>query len=276
VRGREDIFLRIIAGQSRKSLPLTDDMFTKKRQIRLPQVRRRAGESLREKREKILDESLPVIVFLPVFFWVVYLVQQFQQWYHIGPQPELWLCFAIVATVVSVIWFVRLRPAVRNINRGERGELHVADVLEELRSDGYKPIHDIVADRFNIDHVVVGPAGVFAIETKYRSGKGEISFRNTEGVFVGDRLEEKDCLRQARMSAAAIRDLIHESCGRRPWVTPIVVFVGDWKIRDEWRDTDTRVFTPDRLLRYIRDQEPQLISRDIELIASHLERSTKS
>ena len=68
--------------------------------------------------------------------------------------------------------------------------------LEELRSEGYKPVHDIVGNGFNIDHVIVGPGGVFAIETKYRSGKGEITVRN-EGVFVDDRLEEKDCLKQA-------------------------------------------------------------------------------
>src|SRR5437879_2569630 len=32
--------------------------FTKKRQVRLPQVRRRAGESLCEKRERLVDENL--------------------------------------------------------------------------------------------------------------------------------------------------------------------------------------------------------------------------
>jgi hypothetical protein len=47
-------------------------------------------------------------------------------------------------------------------------------------------------------------------------------------------------------------------------------------MRDEWRDIDTRVFTPDRLSDYIRDQQRQLRSREIELIASHLERSAKS
>jgi Nuclease-related domain len=152
---------------------------------------------------------------------------------------------------------------------------HIADALEELRSDGYKPVHDIVGNGFNIDHVIVGPGGVFAIETKYRSGKGQITFRNTEGVLVGDRLEEKDCLKQARANAAAVSDLIRETCGRREWVTPIVVFVGDWKIKDEWHETNTRVFTPDQLSRYIRNQQPQLTRKEIELIASHLERSAK-
>src|SRR5262249_46178531 len=99
---------------------------------------------------------------------------------------------------------------------------------------------------------------------------------NTEGVFVGDRLEEKDCLKQARANAKATSDLILKNCGRREWVKPIVVFVGDWKISNEWHDTDTRVFTPDQLSRYIRNQQPQLTRKEIELIASHLERSARA
>ena len=244
-------------------------------QVRLPQVRRRAGESLSEERERRVYDKLPAIVFLPFTFWCVFLVTKLQQSNAVLRRPLFWLIFAIILTILSAISFMRLLHVARRLNRGERGELHVADVLEELRSDGYKPVHDIVGDGFNIDHVIVGPGGVFAIETKYRSGKGQITFRNTEGVFVGDRLEEKDCLKQARGSAAAIRELIHESCGRRVWVMAIVVFVGDWKIRNDWRDTDTRVFTPDGLLRYIRDLQPRLISREIELIASHLERSAR-
>ncbi len=251
-------------------------MFTKKRQVRLPKVRRRAGESLSEERERRVYDNLPAIIYSPFLFWFVYLTQKFQQWNHTGPQPQLWLWIAIITTVVAAIWLWRLFPIARRFNRGERGELYVADVLEELRMDGYKPIHDIVGNGFNVDHVIVGPAGVFAIETKYRSGKGQITFRNTEGVFVGGRLEEKDCLRQARGSAAAISNLIHDNCGRRQWVVPIVVFVGHWKIRNDWRDTGMRVFTPEGLLHYIRNQEPALIKREIELIASHLERSAKS
>jgi len=209
-------------------------------------------------------------------FWFVFLVTKLQQSNATLRQPLLWLSFAVIVTILSAIWLMRLFQTARRFNRGERGERHVADVLEELRSNGYRPIHDIVGDGFNVDHVLVGPAGVFAIETKYRSGNGEITFRSGEGLFVGGSLEEKDCLKQARGSAAAVRRLIEENCGRREYVTPIVVFVGDWKIRNDWYDTNTRVFTPDQLSLYIRNQQPKLTRKDIELIASHLERSAKS
>ena len=242
---------------------------------RFPKIRRRAGESIRQRRENLIDETLPPIVFTPFVFWFVWLVIKIQQSNQLFRQPRFWLYLAIITTCIAAVWFRRLIPIARRLNRGERGELHVADALDELRADGYKPIHDIVGKGFNIDHVLVGPGGVFAIETKFRSGKGEITFRNGEGLLVNGRLEEKDCLKQARGNAAAVSEIIAETCGRREWVTPLVVFVGEWRVKDEWRDTDVRVFPPDRLARYIRNQQPKLRGSEIELIASHLERSAR-
>ena len=251
-------------------------MFQSEQTTRLPSVRRRAGESIRQRRQKIIADNVPPIVFSPILFWLVYFTQQIQQWSHTGPQPRVWLCIAIITTGIAAIWFLRLLPIAKRLNHGERGELHVSDVLEELRVDGYKPIHDIVDGNFNVDHVLVGPGGVFAIETKFRSGRGEITFRNGEGLFVGERVEEKDCLKQARGNAAAIRRIIKETCGKQEWVTAVVVFVGEWRVKDDWRDTDVRIFTPDRLARYIRNQQPRLKRSEIDLIASHLERSART
>jgi hypothetical protein len=54
-----------------------------------------------------------------------------------------------------------------------------------------------------------------------------------------------------------------------------VVFVGHWQVKDDSHGRDTRVLTPDRLLRYIRNQQPRLTRSEIELIVSHLERSAR-
>jgi Nuclease-related domain len=175
-------------------------------------VRRRAGESVSEERERRVYDNLVAIIFLPFLFWLVFLITELQQSNPTLRRPGFWLIFAIIMTVFSAVWLWRLFPIARRFNRGERGERHVADVLEELRSNGYRPVHDIVRDGFNVDHVLVGPGGIFAIETKYRSGKGEITVRD-EGVFVGGRLEKKDCLKQARGSAKAVSQLIVENCG---------------------------------------------------------------
>jgi hypothetical protein len=237
--------------------------------------RRLPGQSIRDQKEKLTDNRLIPYYFATVFAWLLWAWESYKARMHLPPKPRLLLFLAVAATGLTIIVFGRLYKRFRNLNRGERGELRVAEALDELRAYGYRPVHDIVGKNSNIDHVLVGPAGVFAIETKFRTGTGVISFRDGEGLFVGGFPEEKDCLKQARGNAAHVNRLIQQSCGRWEWVKPIVVFVGDWRVTDDWGDTDARVFTPDRLVRYIINQQPELKRSEIELIASHLERTAK-
>jgi hypothetical protein len=239
-------------------------------------VRRLPGQSIRDEKEALLDNRLLPIYMGTAFLWLLWALDTWRVYKHEAPQPQLVLGMAIIATGISAIVFGRLLKKFRRLNRGERGELTVAAALDDLRASGYGVFHDLRREGFNIDHVLVGPGGVFAIETKFRSGYGEIEFRNGEGVFVGGFPEEKDSLKQARASAAEVNKLIQQNCRLNEWVTPLVVFVGDWKIKNNWQTTDARVFTPPRLVRYIGEQQPRLTKSEITLIASHLERSARS
>lgn len=58
-----------------------------------------------------------------------------------------------------------------NWAQGAEGEEAVGKILEELRAEGWCVIHDVAFGRGNIDHIVVGPGGIFTIETKSRAGK---------------------------------------------------------------------------------------------------------
>lgn len=59
--------------------------------------------------------------------------------------------------------------------RGAAGERAVARRLERLEKHGVVSLHDrrVPGSRANIDHLVVGPAGVFVIDAKRWSGKVE-------------------------------------------------------------------------------------------------------
>ncbi len=46
----------------------------------------------------------------------------------------------------------------------------------------------------------------------------------------------------------------------------MVVFVGNVRVRDYWRDTDLRVFTPRNVARYIIAQQPALTQREIKAV----------
>ena len=161
---------------------------------------------------------------------------------------------------------------IERITHGERGEKLVGAALNELREQGYCAIHAISSRRGDIDHVLVGPGGVFVIETKHPRGNGLITFRNGQGMFVDGRPKWKPAINQAKSGAAKIVPIVQRHCAERAaqGVMPIVVFVGNWRVADQWKSTDLRVFTPETLQDYIRDQQPVLTRAEIGRIAAEL------
>src|SRR5699024_10493765 len=63
---------------------------------------------------------------------------------------------------------IRLLALVRRKRLGGEGDLARGAQLSQLFAQGYDILHDIDGGGLKIDHVAVGPAGVFAIETKAR------------------------------------------------------------------------------------------------------------
>jgi len=55
--------------------------------------------------------------------------------------------------------------------QGAEGEEVVGQILESLVADGWQVIHDVSFGRGNIDHIVVGPGGLYTVETKSRRGR---------------------------------------------------------------------------------------------------------
>ena len=93
------------------------------------------------------------------------------------------------ALLIGAIAFLgRLLPRRTTIawSTGAEGEVATARYLDPLAEDGYVVMHDLAIPRSkaNIDHVVIGPTGVFVIETKNVRGKVRI---DGETVRIGVR-----------------------------------------------------------------------------------------
>lgn len=89
---------------------------------------------------------------------------------------------------------------------GADGEERTAAALEPLVADGFRILHDrrIPGSRANIDHIVIGPPGVFVIETKSLNGKLEI--RGSEVYVAGRR--RTAMLDEVRREVAAVESAI--------------------------------------------------------------------
>jgi hypothetical protein len=80
-----------------------------------------------------------------------------------------------MVTAGAAWWRLRFRPSpeAQAWQRGAEGERHVARLLEPLVQQGWGVNHDlrVPGSKANIDHVVVGPPGIFAIDTKNYRGR---------------------------------------------------------------------------------------------------------
>jgi hypothetical protein len=86
--------------------------------------------------------------------------------------PQAGLAGLAVATLVG--WWLRFRPSeqARSWQRGAHGERHTARLLDLLTRHGYVVFHDLAVPNSpaNVDHLVIGPSGVFVIDSKQWTG----------------------------------------------------------------------------------------------------------
>jgi len=79
-----------------------------------------------------------------------------------------------LAVAVLVSWRLRFQPSeqARTWQRGAQRERHTARLLDRLTRDGFVVFHDLAVpdSPANIDHLVIGPSGVFVIDSKQWSG----------------------------------------------------------------------------------------------------------
>jgi Nuclease-related domain len=82
--------------------------------------------------------------------------------------PWAGLCGLAVAALVG--WRLRFRPSeqARTWQRGAQGERHTARLLRRLPRHGFVVFHDLAVpgSQANVDHLVIGPTGVFVIDSK--------------------------------------------------------------------------------------------------------------
>lgn len=159
-----------------------------------------AGRYAREKEEALMQRQLFILFIMAMLVGIAF---GFSLGYF-----GAWWAWLFVGVETLVFWyskkiFERLAVTRRAWQKGADGEREVAKELD-LLPDSYCVIHDISTDYGNLDHVVVGPKGVFAIETK--RWKGTISSDGNGGLVVNGRSASKDIVRALTGSIMGIKE----------------------------------------------------------------------
>jgi hypothetical protein len=144
--------------------------------------------------------------------------------------------FLASEVILLVAMFVTLRyvvPRVERWDRGAQGEERVGGLLDELArsrgDEGWRVVHDASFGRGNVDHVVIGPAGVFTVETK--SHQGPVRVGRMHGSM----------LTQASAEGRAVEAVVGLP------VEPLIVFSTAWVDRPLTRRKGVRVLPANML-----------------------------
>jgi hypothetical protein len=216
----------------------------------------------------------------PLFFMVsgmlILAVMEWMRYYtRMPPKPMLFTVVALLLLAYLAWRFMRLWPRFRRIAVGIEGERVVGQFLERLRDQGYQVFHDVVGETFNLDHVVIGPAGALTIETKVRrkpaNGSAKITF-DGERILIDGFAPDRDPVVQAKAQAAWLQQVLADSTGRKYPVRPVVVFPG-WFIEQRPGSTGrVWVLEPKALPKFLAHQPAVLSPEDVKLASYHLSR----
>jgi hypothetical protein len=124
----------------------------------------------------------------------------------------------------------------KTIRLAYEGELAVGRALQQLVHDGFHVYHSFPAETFNIDHIVVGPKGVFAVETKSHSKPASKNRVEDATVKYNGRMlyfpkdEDFKTIDQAQQQASWLSDWLGEAIGE-PIAARAIVALPGWFVK---------------------------------------------
>lgn len=199
-------------------------------------LRRMPAHGLFEKLEELNDDIGALLAasfsLMPIFF-SLYMIQLYRTGVESSPPNPFVLLTAGLLMLSLLMWrIIQLLDKRRRWRDGADAECATAQDLDPLKQHGYFIFHDLPASGFNIDHVVVGPTGVFAVETKSRRKlqvlKGK---KRAAATFDGERVRfpdghDKNAAGQIRASAKWLSKELSSAVGEPTQVRPVLSLPG--------------------------------------------------
>lgn len=214
------------------------------------ELRNHPGASLQAERDSILERQLERMMagmalgLLAAMAIVARRVKEdFSSW---GLLDSFFLLVILATGIYYGHKMIADMPQSRRLKQAIRAEHATAQELSASLAGNNRIIHDIRAKDFNIDHVVITPAGVFAVETKSRmkppGGNGtaavKVKYNGKQLEFPG--WTETKPVEQAERQARWLANYLREATGDSFPVFAVLALPG-WFIENTARVTDSMV-----------------------------------
>lgn len=248
------LLLGLLAWRGREAHRKNKNPFTK-RYLRPP------GESLRLDLEKLDDKTMDLLLWLMSSVGLLGV----SVYVFLTSSPVGGGVFIAVTVAAMICLALRLeKHAARrgNYYLGFLGERAVGEELNQLLAKGWSVFHDVPlhdnpsAKPFNVDHVVVGTGGLFAIETKARrkradAGGHEVTFNGQRLIFPWG--EEDKGIKNARERAEYLAGWLSKQLAASIIATPVLVLPG-WMVHRKGA-SELRVVSSGELLGVFKGEE---------------------
>jgi hypothetical protein len=175
-------------------------------------------------------------------------------WYLVS--WKLGLTLAIVAIIADTIYRARKSSAGKiRLNAAQR---RTRRQLTKLGRAGYLAMHarPIPESQDQIDHLVVGPAGVFAIDSENWDKRLAVRTKSGKQLWHGP-FSKKDRLQHAQWEAQRAADLLSGAIGKPVIVRPAMAVYGPRIPWDVATIREVDVFSGPRLRKYLRRRARQ-------------------
>ena len=195
-------------------------------------IRRRAGASAAleyERRKRAWHaqhhkEFLTVAVIAAVIV-IATLIAAWHVWPWVGGMASgAALTFYIAMWESPPTW-------IENWQMGAFGEERTAKILMPLLKRGWVIVHDLNRIKSNLDHVLIGPSGVFVLDTKNMHGTAQADGDRLSLTRPGETrvaYSHDRPARQARAQGVDLNRVLRQRCQLSPWVTAVVVLWADF------------------------------------------------
>lgn len=233
------------------------------------------GQSAQEQLFDLFFENL-LTPWIVAVLLLVFAAIEWVRFYKPTPPAPVLLSVAAAVALAYASWRLRRGwPQVQALRLGRDGERVVGQYLERLRAEGYEVFHDVAGDGFNLDHVLIGPAGLFTVETKtVRKPAGRDARVQFDGrtLRIAGQVPDRDPVVQAKAQASWLRALLAESTGRKLPVRPVILYPGWFVEQPSGSTREVWVLEPKALPAFLEREEEAMSAADIKLASFHLSR----
>lgn len=164
---------------------------------------------------------------------------------------KLGLTLAVIVVIADTIY--RARKGYAGQVRLNRAQRRTRRQLTKLGRAGYRAMHasPIPDSEDQIDHLVVGPAGVFAIDSENWDKRLAVRTKSGKQLWHGP-FSKKDRLQHAQWEAQRAADLLSGAIGKPVIVRPAMAVYGPRIPWDVATIREVDVFSGPRLRKYLR------------------------